>query len=117
MGEIIHTEKGIYISPAPGEVISSQGEVLDLVSLCGEARSDKLLIPGGSLVEKFFDLSSGLAGEICIKLSTYRIKTAIVVDLDSISSQRFKEWAGECNRGSEIAFRSSRDQAVDWLLG
>jgi hypothetical protein len=117
MGQIIITRRGNYTlsDPAPAS-LASQRDLLELLSLSGEDGSDRLLITEGSLHPDFFDLSTGLAGEICLKLSTYRIKTAIVVQLDRISSQRFREWAGECNRGREIYFSSNREEAEDWLL-
>ena len=60
-------------------------------------------------------MSTGLAGEISLKLSTYRVKTAIVVDIESIPSQRFREWAAECNRGREIRFCADLRKGEDWL--
>lgn len=117
MGRIISTDAGVYVSPDPAaRVVSCQGDVLDLLALCGEAGTDRLLFPQGSLAEAFFDLSTGLAGEITLKLSTYRVKAAIVVDLDQVPSRYFKDWAGECNRGKEIRFCTSFQDAVEWLL-
>jgi PadR family transcriptional regulator, regulatory protein AphA len=117
MGKIVRTQAGSYITPASaGSPISSQGDVLDLLALCAEVGTNKLLFPAGSMADKFFDLSSGLAGEISLKLSTYRIKTAFVVDLDLVPSQRFREWAAECNRGNEILFSADLYKAERWLL-
>ncbi len=115
MGRIVRTGAGVYITPEP-EVVSSQGELLELIGLCGEVGTDRLLFPPGSLAEDFFDLSTGLAGELGLKLSTYRVKAAFVVDLESVPSSRFRDWAGECNRGGEIHFCDSEDRAVEWLL-
>jgi PadR family transcriptional regulator AphA len=115
MGRIVRTGTGVYICPGP-ESVSSQGDLLELIALSGEAGTDRLLFPRGSLAEDFFDLSSGLAGELGLKLSTYRVKAAFVVDLDKVPSQRFREWAGECNRGREIHFSDSEESAVEWLL-
>jgi hypothetical protein len=115
-GEIVRTGGGAYLQPGPGEVISSQAEVLELLARCSEAGTDRLLFPEGNLAADFFDLSTGLAGEIALKLSTYRIRAAIVVDLDALPSQRFREWAGECNRGNELYFNSREQDAVQWLL-
>jgi len=115
MGLIVRTGSGVYVSPGR-EVIARQEDLLELIGLCGEAGTDRLLFPGGSLAEDFFDLSTGLAGELGLKLSTYRIKAAVVVDLNAVPSRRFREWAGECNRGREIHFCLSEENAVEWLL-
>ena len=75
-----------------------------MIVLCSEADSNRVLISKGSLHPDFYDLSTGAAGEIALKLSTYRVKTAIVIDLVNITGERFKEWTSESNRGHEIRF-------------
>lgn len=117
IGKIVNTQAGNYITLDCAESpITSQGDVLDLLALCYEAGTNRLLFPERSLPGDFFDLSTGLAGEISLKFSTYRIKTAIVVDLEQVPSQRFREWAGECNRGNEIHFYPDLQAAEKWLL-
>jgi hypothetical protein len=81
-----------------------------------EVGANYLLVSGEALHPDFFDLSTGLAGEISLKLSTYRVKTAIVVDLEFNLCQRFREWAGEFNRGREIRFCTNLQDAEEWLL-
>lgn len=117
MPQIIQTKNGNYLlsDPKRGN-LSSEQDILDLFVYFGEVGTSFLLIPDGALHRDFFDLSTGLAGEISLKLSTYRVKTAIVVDLESIPSPHFREWAGECNRGREIRFCANRQDAEDWLL-
>jgi hypothetical protein len=39
-----------------------------------------------------------------------------VVDAVKISSERFQEWAAECNRGKEIHFWADESEAESWLL-
>ena len=105
MSQIVKTIRGNYVKSEPGvDNIQNQQDILDLIGLCGEAGSNRVLISEGSLHSDFFDLSTGTAGEITLKLSTYRVKTAFVVDAVKISSERFQEWAAECNRGKEIHF-------------
>jgi len=117
MTQIIQTSWGKYLlsDPEPGN-ISSERDILDVMGLFGEVGASLLLISKGALHPDFFDLSTGLAGEISLKLSTYRVKTAIVVDIESIPSQRFREWAVECNRGRKIRFCTNPQDAEEWLL-
>ena len=118
MGGIIETTNGNYVISDPeADNLANQRDMLDLISLCPDPTSHKLLITEGALHPDFFDLSTGLAGELALKLTSYLVKTAIVVDLDSVPSQRFREWAGECNRGREIHFCASQKDAEGWLLG
>lgn len=117
IGIVVKTSRGNYVLSDPAQgLIQSERDILDLISLCTEPDLHKVLISDGSLPADFFNLSTGLAGEIALKLTGYRIKTAILVDLDGISSERFKEWASECNRGNEIHFTSDILEAEDWLL-
>ena len=117
MAQIIQTNQGNYLlsDPESGN-LSSERDILDLMGLFGEVGSNLLLVSDGALHPDFFDLGIGLAGEISLKLSTYRVKTAIVVDLESIPSLRFREWAGECNRGQEIHFCANLQDAEERLL-
>jgi len=117
MAQVIQTSQGNYLlsDPENGN-LSSERDILDLMGLFGDVGSNLLLISDGALHPDFFDLSTGLAGEISLKLSTYRVKTAIVVDLESIPSLRFREWAGECNKGREIRFCANLQDAEEWLL-
>jgi len=117
MAQIINTLQGNYVicKPEMGQ-ISTEKDILDLMGLFVEAGTYLLLISEGALHPGFYDLSTRIAGEISLKLSAYRVRTAIVVDLESIPSQPFKDWAGECNRGKELRFCADRAEAEDWLL-
>jgi hypothetical protein len=116
-GILIKTTRGNYVLSDPEMgLIQGERDILDLMTLCDEAESNKVLISQQSLNPEFFDLSTGQAGEISHKLSTYRVKTAFVVDLSAISSERFQEWVFECNRGTEIRFFEDMLEAEDWLL-
>ena len=117
VGIVVKTTRGNYIlsDPTMG-VIQGEEDILDLVALCTEPDLHKVLLSEDSLHSDFFDLSTGLAGKISLKLNQYRIKTAVVLDLEKISSDRFKEWASECNRGGEIHFAPDILEAEKWLL-
>ena len=117
MPQVIQTSQGNYLlSDSEHGNLSSERDILDLMGLFGDVGANLLLVSGGALHPDFFDLSTGLAGEISLKLSTYRVKTAMVVDLESIPSLRFREWARECNKGREIRFCANLQDAEEWLL-
>lgn len=117
MAQIIQSEQGNYVlcDPGTGQICSEQ-DILDVMGFFREAGAYLLLIGEGALHPDFFDLSTGLAGEISLKLTTYRVRKAIVIDLGSVPSQQFREWAGECNRGGEIRFYAGQDEAENWLV-
>lgn len=67
------------------EVVSSETPVktgqdaLELAELCGEAKTDRLMIHREALPEDFFRLRSGVAGAVLQKFITYSLKTAIIL--------------------------------------
>ncbi len=82
---------------------------------CVESGHASLLLDHEALPAEFFDLSSGVAGELLHKLTTYRIRLAGVVPDPGIHSERFQEFMGEANRRDDYRFFSTREEAVAWL--
>jgi PadR family transcriptional regulator, regulatory protein AphA len=98
-----------------GTKISSEADALEAVAACGEFETDKLLIPGNSLSETFYDLKSGLAGAVLLKFSNYQIKTAVYVTAEMIGQGKFYEFVLETNRGNDFRVFQDREKALDWL--
>lgn len=88
-----------------------------VVTGCIESGCGSLLLDGGRLPPKFFDLSSGLAGELLHRLSTYRILLAAVVPDPTRYSESFQDFVREANRGRSFRFFRTRDEALQWLEG
>lgn len=72
-----------------------------------------LIINKEAIIEEFFDLSSRIAGDILQKFVNYQFKLAIVGDFSMYSSQALKDFIYECNRGREICFVNSLDEAYN----
>lgn len=108
-------------------VISNAGDAVDVLSTCGSSRTDRLLIHDGAIDSSFFDLKSGLAGEILQKFSTYRMTVAIVLSPGRADHPRFSEMIYESNSSARtagqvaspgsICYFASRETAVSWLCG
>lgn len=86
-----------------------------LLTRCVESGARGLLLDEGAIPAEFFDLSTGLAGELLHKLTLYRIRLAGVVPDPSIHSPRFGDFAREANRGTQYRFFPDRLAAIDWL--
>jgi hypothetical protein len=86
-----------------------------LVADCIESGSRSILLDEDALPPAFFDLSTGLAGELLQKLASYHIRLAAVVPDPSIHSPRFQELAREASTGTMFRFFRTRQQAIDWL--
>jgi hypothetical protein len=97
--------------------IRGAGDVLDLIGECGGHRTRAVLIEEEHLPAEFFDLRSGLAGEVLQKLQNYQIRLAVVMADVPTRSGRFGELVREANRGSQFRFFATRAPAEAWLLG
>jgi hypothetical protein len=88
---------------------------MDAVAVCFEQGTEALLIDRPALPPEFFDLRTGITGELVQKLTQYGVRLACVVpDLD-VQPERFQEFAREANRGSRARFFGSKNDAVGWL--
>ena len=79
---------------------------------------DKLedgLIHAKNITPEFFDLKSGMAGEILQKFSTYRVRLAIVGNFAKYDSKSLNEFIYESNKGRHINFVSTSSEAIKIL--
>ena len=67
------------------------------------------------IVEEFFILSSGLAGEILQKYINYGGRIAIYGDYSHYTSKPLKDFIYESNKGKDVFFVATEDEAVDML--
>lgn len=94
-------------------IINSQKDAILFVE--NGYATKKILVHQSNLAPEFFDLSSGLAGEVLQKIVNYGIKTAFVVDLKTIKSEPFKQLATETKGMDEYRFFESEEDATKWL--
>jgi PadR family transcriptional regulator AphA len=96
--------------------LAGERDALDLVAACGENRTDRLLIHAGNLTEDFYNLKTGVAGEILLKFTNYWIRVAAVLTPELAEEGRFGEMVRESNRGRDFRVYYDREEAVRWLL-
>ncbi|HVS64478.1 MAG TPA: DUF4180 domain-containing protein [Thermoanaerobaculia bacterium] len=90
-------------------------DLLAALRSCIESGSSRLLLERDALADSFFDLRTGIAGELLQNAANYGIRTAAVVpDLDS-RPVRFRELALEAERGAGFRVFATRDEAIAWL--
>lgn len=68
------------------------------------------------IVNDFFVLSTGLAGEILQKYVNYGGRIAVYGDYSRYTSRPLKDFICESNRGRNAFFVSTEQEAVDMLL-
>jgi len=105
---------GIQIAEIDGVqgMVASVADALDLLGEVFALGASHLILSAEQLTPAFFDLRTGLAGEILQKCANYRIRIAIVGDFNGYASKSLHAFIVECNRGRHIFFCASRDEAI-----
>ena len=80
-----------------------------------ETNCNKIALNKSAVVEDFFILSKGLAGEILQKFINYQIKFAIIGDYSKYTSKPLKDFIYESNNGRDVFFIDSLQQAIEKL--
>jgi hypothetical protein len=81
-----------YIECIPGKrFIANEQDAIDLIAICGEYDTNRLMLHSGNLPEDFFNLKTGFAGIILQKFVNYHIKAAAILPSEQINQGRFKE--------------------------
>jgi hypothetical protein len=100
----------------PGSgTVSDPADILDIMAEAGMNGCNSVVIHEKSLPPGFFDLKTGIAGEILQKFSNYRMKLAIMGDFSEIKSKSLSDFIRESNRGNRIFFIGSLEEALSRL--
>jgi hypothetical protein len=91
--------------------IRNAQDVLEFLSECYSRGASSIIINKKNIIPDFFDLKTGLAGEILRKFSMYRVKLAIIGDFSNVSSKSLDAFIHESNQSGDTCFVSSADEA------
>ena len=94
-------------------VIATTEDGLDLLGNLYFQGFDKVILHEKNITPDFFDLKTGIAGEILQKFSNYRVRLAIVGDFSAYSSQSIRDFIFESNRRGQINFVGSIAEAME----
>jgi len=96
--------------------IKTTQDFLDLGVLAYTAGTNLYILKDVNFAPEFYDLGSGLAGEILQKCSNYHIRLAIVGQFAMVTSKKFRELMLESNRGMQVRFTGDLMDALAWLM-
>lgn len=97
-------------------LITDVQSALDLMATVRyETGADRMILPKVALDERFFVLSSGLAGDILQKFVNYQLKIAIVGDYSGYNSKPLRDFIYESNNGSHVFFVATVEEALEKL--
>ena len=110
--------KGNYIAEIISDtvVVKNSQNALDLMANCGYQGARKIIINEKNIIPDFFDLKTGIAGEILQKFTNYDVQLAIVGDFSKYSSKSLRGLIYESNKKGRINFVKSTSEAKDKLI-
>jgi hypothetical protein len=93
-------------------VIDTPQQFLELIF---NMPSEKIILSKENLHESFFDLRSGLAGEILQKVSNYAASLGIVGDFSLYESKSLRDFIFESNKSNRVVFVGTVEDALNRL--
>ncbi len=109
----MNEQRRIVVASESGLSIRSFSDISDALGACiGTAG---FILTENDLAGEFFDLRSGLAGELFQKFINYKLRVAIVLPDPEAYGERFSELAYEHASHNMIRFVRSKDEAKAWL--
>lgn len=99
-------------------LITDVQSALDLImTVQYETGCTNIAINKEAVINDFFILSTGLAGEILQKFINYGVRFAIYGDFSKYTSKPLKDFMYESNHGKDVYFQPTASLAVDKLCG
>ena len=113
----IHQNEDVKIAEVISDsfIVTNAEEGLQLMVDLYYQDFDKIIIHEPNIIPDFFDLKTGIAGEILQKFSNYRVRLAIVGDFAKYPGQSIKDFIFESNKCRQVNFMGSVKEAVERL--
>ncbi len=96
--------------------IKTTQEATDLMGNADYNGAKNVILEENNLSPEFFDLKTGMAGEILQKYSNYHMKLAIIGEFEKFNSKALNAFIIECNRGNHIFFVPDFDSAIEKMI-
>ena len=100
----------VFAVPADGPPLRTEADATDLIGDAFYQEAELVVIPVDRLDDAFFDLRSGLAGQVLQKFVNYRLRLVVVGDIGRhvAASGAFRDLVTESNRGRQVWFVADR---------
>lgn len=103
-----------FLEGIPGQLPNVSG-ITPILEACLSNRVSRVLLYSDNLAQEFFDLSSGMAGEILQKFRNYGVRMAVVRSPGLQLSSKFGGVIAEESLGPYFRLFENRDTAQEWL--
>jgi hypothetical protein len=87
-------------------------EADDVFSLFFINNCSAIILKRENVISDFFNLSTGLAGEILQKFSNYNKRMAIIGDFENVKSKALHDFIYESNKTKQILFVKTAEEAL-----
>tara|TARA_B110001454_G_C12723340_1_gene436784 strand:- start:3658 stop:4029 length:372 start_codon:yes stop_codon:yes gene_type:complete len=117
MATAIHEYNGKKIAEVTGSgiIVGSVNDAMQIMMDQSYAGVNRVIFHKSNIVDKFFDLKTGLLGELLQKAVNYRVKIAFIGDFSAIDSKSLKAFIYESNQGNQNFFTESVSGALTLL--
>jgi hypothetical protein len=95
--------------------INSTQDALDIMADCSYQGAGAIILHEKIIIPAFFDLKTGIAGEILQKFSTYQMRLAIIGDFSKYPGKSLRDFILESNKFRRINFVKSMEEAITRL--
>ena len=114
--KFIRNEKTVAVITGTEKVLTDVQSALDLIMTAKyEVGTNLIAIEKSAVADDFFILSRVLAGEMLEKFITYQAKLAIFGDYSHYTSKPLKDFIYESNKGKDVFFVATQDEALERL--
>ena len=112
-----HTKNEIQIAEVISDklIIETAEDGLDLMGNLYYQGFDSIIIHEENLTPSFFDLKTGIAGEILQKFSNYRMRLAIIGNFEKYPAKSIQDFIFESIKVGRINFLGSVEEGLERL--
>ncbi|HEX4533513.1 MAG TPA: DUF4180 domain-containing protein [Rhizomicrobium sp.] len=119
MEKVIHNTLSSVVSEFTGGgiLLRSEADARDLILAAHGDHADWVAIHEADIDARFFDLNTGLAGDVLQKFVNYQMKFAIIGDISRYTekSEPLAALVRESNRGKDVRFAAALNELVNGL--
>jgi hypothetical protein len=114
---VLHTLSKSTVAEFTGNgiLMRNASDALDLLFAANAKGASWMALHEANITPEFFDLRTGVAGDVLQKLVNYRFKLAIVSDISRYTnkSESLAALVRESNRGRDVRFVASMQQLAE----
>ena len=107
-----HVKNGITVLEIKSDGVLIN-DVQDLLDIMANSRARKFIFRKENIHEDFFELRTGLAGEILQKASNYGVSIGIVGDFEDLGSKSLKDFIYESNTNRQVVFMKTAEEILN----